>query len=392
MTHPAQPSSPQPAVLPPLAQRLGAGGRGVYSQLAGRAQSSGRPLIPLHVGDTYLPPAVDVRALPASEGLNRYTPVGGEPALVEALRGYLERRQGAPVSPQEVLITAGATGGLTALFAALLSPGDEALLLAPYWPLVAGGARLLGAVPVAVPVFGQGRTCAEALAALDAAWTPRARLLYFNSPNNPTGEVLSREWVEALVGWAARRGLWVVSDEVYDLFGFTAPHVYARPLDPARVISAFSMSKAFGMAGYRCGALQGPPEVLAEVERAATFTMYSAPTPSQRAARVALEGVGEEWAARARPLYAQVGAEAARRLGVGAPQGGTFLFLDVSRECPSAEALSALLERCADEGLLVAPGASFGPFPSHVRLCFTAAPPERVLEGVDVLARALGRA
>jgi N-succinyldiaminopimelate aminotransferase len=149
------------------------------------------------------------------------------------------------------------------------------------------------------------------------------------------------------------------------------------------------MSKAFGMAGYRCGALQGPPEVLAEVERAATFTMYSAPTPAQRAARVALEGVGEEWAARARPLYAQVGAEAARRLGVSEPQGGTFLFLDVSERCPTPAALSALLESCADEGLLVAPGSSFGPFPAHLRLCFTAAPPERVLEGVDLLARAL---
>lgn len=390
--HRPQPLAPAPLAPPPLARRLGAGARSVYSQLAGRAQASGRPLIPLHVGDTHLPPAVDVRALPASDDLNRYTAVGGEPALVEALRAYLARRQGAPVAADEALVTAGGTGGLTALFAALLAPGDEALLLAPYWPLVAGGARLLGATPVPVPVFGRGLSCEEALAALDAACTPRARLLYFNSPNNPTGEVLSREWVEALVGWAARRGLWVVSDEVYDLFSFEAPHVYARPLDPARVISAFSMSKAFGMAGYRCGALQGPPEVLAEVERAATFTMYSAPTPAQRAARLALEGAGEEWAARARALYAQVGAEAARRLGVGAPQGGTFLFVDAAREAPTPAALSALLESCADQGLLVAPGSSFGPYPSHVRLCFTAAPPERVLAGVDILARALGRA
>ncbi|MBM4291710.1 MAG: pyridoxal phosphate-dependent aminotransferase [Deltaproteobacteria bacterium] len=395
MDHAAPPRSPlrsPPLPPPPLARRLGAGGRGVYSQLAGRAQASGRPLLPLHVGDTHLPPAVDVRALPASDDLHRYTAVGGEPALVEALRAHLARRQGAPVGAEEVLVTAGATGGLTALFATLLAPGDEALLLAPYWPLVAGGARLLGATPVAVPVFGRGLSCAEALAALDAACTPRARLLYFNSPNNPTGEVLSREWMEALVGWAARRGLWVVSDEVYDLFSFSAPHVYARPLDPARVISAFSMSKAFGMAGYRCGALQGPPEVLAEVERAATFTLYSAPTPAQRAARLALEGEGERWAARARALYAQVGAEAARRLGAPPPQGGTFLFLDVSRERPDAEALSDLLGACADEGLLLAPGSSFGPYPTHVRLCFTAAPPERVLAGVDVLARALGRA
>ena len=124
----------------------------------------------------------------------------------------------------------------------------------------------------------------EALARLDQACTDHTKALYINTPNNPTGEVLNAEWVEALVEWARSRSLWVISDEVYDLFNYQGQHCYARPLDPERVISAFSMSKAFGMAGYRCGILQGPSEVLDATERALTHALYSAATPGQLAA------------------------------------------------------------------------------------------------------------
>jgi N-succinyldiaminopimelate aminotransferase len=346
-------------------------------------------LIPLHVGDTYLPPAVDVLSLEPEPTMHQYSVVGGEPALVEAACAHFSALQGTPVAREELLVTAGATGGLTALFAALLSPGDEALLLAPYWPLVAGGARLLGATPIAVPAFQESVSLDELIERLEEAYTPRAKLLYMNSPNNPTGEVLSRAWVEGLVAWAQRKGLWVVSDEVYDLFSFAKAHTYARALDPKRVIVASSMSKAFGMAGYRCGFLIGPPSVLAEVERAATYTMYSAPTPAQRAALAALTGPGRAWADSASKRYQEVGAEVARRLGVNAPEGGTFLFLNaahlIGEERLAQRGLSALLEACADRGLLLAPGGAFGPYPHHLRLCFTSAPPERVLEGVERL-------
>ena len=381
---------------PPLSPRLGKVGRSVYSQLLHRLASYEGEIYPLHVGDTYLDPAVSVEQAVAGHGMsiasNRYTPVRGAPEVIKTACQWLSDRQGILVSADEILITGGGTGALSALLAALLSPGDEVLLLAPYWPLMAGAARLHGARPIAVPFFQEDLTLDQALDRLEDHLSEHTRALYINTPNNPTGEVLSAEWVEGLVSWAASRKLWVISDEVYDLFCYQGDHCYARPLDPSRVISAYSMSKAFGMAGYRCGILQGPPEVLTAVERVLTHALYSAATPGQYAAQAALSQTGLQWAEAAAVRYEEVGKEAAMRLGVSPPSGSTFLFVDVSRavgeggryHSPSG-GVDRLLEACVDRGLLIAPGNAFGPYPHHIRLCFTSAPREVVLRGVDIL-------
>jgi aspartate/methionine/tyrosine aminotransferase len=381
---------------PPLSQRLGRVGKSVYSQLLHKLKGYEGELYPLHVGDTYLPPAVSIHQTEETAALHRYTPVRGLPALVERACDDLGRRQGMVIERDELLVTGGATGGLSALLAALLTPGDEVLLLAPYWPLMAGATRLMGGTPIAVPFFQRGLNLEDSLKALDAHYTSKAKVLYINTPNNPTGEVLERSWVEALITWAERRGLWVISDEVYDYYSYDRPHTYARPLAPDRVISAYSMSKAYGMAGYRCGLLNGPAEVLSSAERAATHTMYSAPTPAQWAGLHALGARGEAWASEASIKYREIGHAVARRLNVSPPQGSTFLFIDVTAETsdggPFAEGgVNALLEACVAKGLLVAPGNAFGPYPHHVRLCFTAAPPEVVLRGAGLLADLLGR-
>lgn len=386
--------TPQPP--PALSSRLGRVGRSVYSQLLDRLSSYKGEVYPFHVGDTYLPPAVPPGDPAISEEReitsHRYTPVSGAPAVLESARQWLSARQGVEVSSDEVLVVGGGTAGVSALVATLLSPGDELMILAPYWPLVAGATRMHGGKPVAVPFFQEELSLGAAIARLDEYVTPRARALYINTPNNPTGEVLSDEWLEAIIDWAARRGLWVISDEVYDLFNYQRPHRYARPLDPTRVISVFSMSKAFGMAGYRCGILQGPSEVMRAAERVLTHALYSAATPAQLAAREAMSERGLAWARAASIEYQRVGEEVARRLGVSAPQGSTFLFLDMSAvvgptgryACERGD-VSALLEACVERGLLLAPGSAFGPYPQHVRLCFTAAAPDVVYRGVDAL-------
>ena len=385
---------------PSLSPRLGRVGRSVFSELLHRLSQYQGEICPLHVGDTYLEPAValddPLLTNEKADYAHRYTPVRGIPTVVEAARSWLSKRQNIEVLPDEVIITGGGTAGLSALLAALLSPGDELLLLAPYWPLMAGAARLHGAHPVAVPMFQEGLTLNQALERLDQYHTDRSRVLYINTPNNPTGEVLDAEWVEAMVKWAERRGLWVISDEVYDLFNYQGDHCYARTLDPTRVISAFSMSKSFGMAGYRCGILQGPPEVLTATERVLTHALYSAATPGQLAARTALGPRGLEWAQQASRKYQEIGRKCAHRLGVQPPQGSTFLFVDVSeavgpkgRYHVEGGGVSRLLETCVDHGLLLAPGSAFGPYPEHVRLCFTAASPDVVLKGVDLLVKLL---
>jgi N-succinyldiaminopimelate aminotransferase len=217
--------------------------------------------------------------------------------------------------------------------------------------------------------------------------------LYLSTPNNPSGRLLPRAWVEALVEWAARHDLWLIADEVYDTLVYRGEHVRTLPLAPERTFLAQTFSKSFGMAGNRCGYVVGPRAVMAELRKVSTHTFYSTPTAAQLAALRALAGpahLGDRWAAAAREQYRETAQRAAARLGVPAPEGSTFLFLDVAAALDQ-RGLAGLLERCVERGLLVAPGPSFGPYPTHVRLCYTAVEPERALRGVEVLAGLLGR-
>ena len=207
--------------------------------------------------------------------------------------------------------------------------------------------------------------------------------------------MLSRVWIESIVGWAQAHDLWILSDEVYEPFVFEGEHTRALALAPERTFLAQTFSKCYGMAGNRCGYMVGPSPIMAELRKVATHTFYSTPTAAQLAAVRALAGPGDRWAEAACESYAATGRAAAARLGVPAPQGSTFLFFDVAESLKTRGRdggdLAPLLEACVDRGLLIAPGSSFGPFPTHVRLCYTAVEPQRALRGVAVLAEILGR-
>jgi aspartate/methionine/tyrosine aminotransferase len=121
-----------------------------------------------------------------------------------------------------------------------------------------------------------------------------------------------------------------------------------------------------------------------------THTVFSTPTASQIAAQRVLTGPGDAWVSAARGLYAEIGRWAADRLGVARPDGSTFLFLDLGEHL-DPRGLQGFLEDAADHGVLLAPGPSFGPYPRHARLCYTATSPEMTRRGVEALARLLGR-
>lgn len=363
----------------------------VYSSLAHRLERFQGENYPLHVGDTWMEPPVGCRMedlrVADHPGMHRYTSVHGLPALLDVIVERERAKSGLELERENVLIAAGATGGLGAVAGAILDPGDEVLILAPYWPLIEGIVRSFHGRPVAVPILGRAdspRTVEEAVAAVEAARTQRTVALYISSPNNPSGRVLPRSWIEAFVELARRRDLWLISDEVYEPFVYLGAHTPALPLAPERTFLAQTFSKAYGMAGNRCGYIVGPRAVMSELRKVSTHTFYSTPTAAQLAALEAVRGPGDEWAAAARRQYADTGRRAARRLGVEPPEGSTFLFFDVERHL-GARGLPGLLERAVDRGLLVAPGSSFGPYPTHLRLCYTAVEPERALRGVEVL-------
>lgn len=361
----------------------------VYSRHAKKLARYQGTTFPLHIGDTWMEPPVRAESL-QRPGIHRYTGVHGLPALLQALSERVTRDTGLDTPTEAIQITAGATGGLTAAVAAMIEPGDEVIILAPAWPLVGGAVRALGGRVVYVPFIGHVDSPESAIAAVEPHITDRTVAIYWNTPNNPSGRNLPIAWLTALAELARARDLWILADEVYAPYVFRGTHSWSRPLAPERTIAAYSFSKAYGMAGDRVGYLVGPPAFLEHVRKVCTHTFYSTPHAAQWAAVQALGPEGDAWVAHAHEQYRQLGDYAAERLGVEAPQGSTFLFLDVADSLDD-DGLDGLLERAVDRGLLVAPGPTFGPYPTHVRVCFTSAEPERVRAGVDVLAGLLGR-
>jgi len=365
-----------------------------FSLLGDRLAARQGPVYPLHIGDTWRAPALGLRAedqrLADLPGLHRYGPVEGIPELIDAVCERVGSRQGLAVRPEQVLISAGATGGLATVIGAIASPGDEVLILAPHWPLIAGIVRTFHAVPVQVPVLDLGLDEQSLAELLQERVTARTVALYLSTPNNPTGQVLPVAWVHALAELARRNDLWLLADEVYEDYVFEGEHAYARPLAPERTFSVHSCSKAYGVAGTRCGYVVGPAEAIGGARKVGTHTVYNAPTPAQYAAVRALRGEADAWVAESRRAYHELGQWTAARLGVAAPQGSTFVFVDVAHALDE-RGLDGLLLDCVDRGLLVAPGTAFGPYPHHVRVCFTSVEPELVRAGVAILAQRMGR-
>jgi N-succinyldiaminopimelate aminotransferase len=379
-----------PKLSPAVAAMPGA----VYSPLGDRIRERRGPVYALHVGDTWRDPfpggRMESLAQDAHAGLHRYTATRGIPPLVDAIVEKVRTRNRIACERDAVLVTGGATVGLSNAVGALVEPGDEVLILAPFWPLIRGIVQSHRATAVEVPFFDRIASIDAAVAALEAQRTERSVALYVSTPSNPTGRVLPGPWLEAIAEWARRHDLWLLADEVYEEITYGAEHVSLARAAPERTVSAFSFSKSFGMAGYRVGYLVGPPAVIAEAHKLHTHSTYSAPTPSQLAALAALRD-GDAWLAETRASYREAGADAARVLGLPEPEGSTFLFLDV-RERLDARGMDGFLEDVFEDGVVLSPGASSGrDYAGFARLCYTALPPDRVAEAVRLLARRLSR-
>ncbi|MGC6509433.1 MAG: pyridoxal phosphate-dependent aminotransferase [Myxococcota bacterium] len=353
---------------------------GVFSKFSGAISQLKPPIYPLHIGDTYLEPALGARMedirTESFVGVHRYTRSEGLPSLIKAIS--LQKS----VDSERVLITAGATGGLHVLAMTLLEPGDEVLILAPYWPLIAGIVRSVGAIPIEVPFFDRPGSVQDRLAPYVTAKTTA---LYINSPNNPTGFVLDHKQACELAQIALDVGIWIWSDEVYESLQFSGISLDLPSLAPDHTFSVFSFSKIYGMAGNRVGYIIGPSaELMVELSKAQKHTYYSVTTAAQYAALQVLD-CGQEWLANAKKAYGGIGTEVAHMLDLPSPKGGTFLFIDVSKYLDS-KGVDGFLEECISHGLLLAPGESFGvAYAQHIRLCFTSAPPNVVREGVQIL-------
>lgn len=367
----------------------------VFSRLAHKIAAIEGPVFPLHVGDTWLPPfdAGRMENLRHEDwpDIHRYSSPQGIAPLIDAVVEKVRAQNDLPAERTGVLVTAGTTGGLASAVGMLAAPGDEVLILAPHWPLIRGIVESSRATPVLVPFYDRVDTLESAVEAVRERITPRTVALYVSTPSNPTGVVLPPVWLQGLAELCRDQDLWLLSDEVYEHHAYRGVHASIGSFAPERTLSAFSFSKAYGMAGNRTGYLVGPPQAIAECRKISTHTFYSAPTSGQIAGLMALEG-GAEWLADSRRRYQDAGVRAAAILGEPAPAGSTFLFLDVADQLDE-RGVFGFLEDCLDDGLVLAPGPSFGRghYDTHVRLCYTSAPPDHVAEGCRRLAVRLGR-
>jgi N-succinyldiaminopimelate aminotransferase len=379
---------------PPLAPETRAMPGAIYSPFADRMSEHRGPIYPLHVGDTWRDPFVGARSEDIHSAdhprLHAYGNTRGLPELVERIREKLANRNDLAHTTEEILVTAGATGGLAALAGAALSPGDEILILAPFWPLIRGIAQSFRAMPVEVPFFDRVDSLDAAIRAVESRITSRSRVLYVSTPSNPTGRVIPGQWLEALAALARRHDLWVFSDEVYEDYVSRGEHVSVARFAPERTVSVYSFSKSYAMAGQRVGYLAGPERIVSEARKIGTHIYYHPSIVGQWTAIAASQG-GAEWLDSARSEYRTSGDRVAELLGLPAPEGGMFLFTHVGDRLDD-RGLQGLLEDCFEQGVLVAPGLSCGEaYADWIRLSFTAVPPDAVIEAARRLASVLGR-
>ncbi|MEY4844368.1 MAG: hypothetical protein RL312_649 [Pseudomonadota bacterium] len=355
-------------------------------------------VIPLWFGepDTVTPDFVREAAKAAlDDGKTFYAPNPGIPPLREAIAAYLARIN-RPVATSRVAVTASGVNALMLVAQALLSPGDRVVIPSPAWPNMDGIARVMGAEVADLPLRLMNGVWRADLDELLAAITPATRLLFLNSPGNPTGWTLTSAEQRAILDKCRQTGTWILSDDVYERLYFAgdaAPSFLEIADEQDRVVSVNSFSKSWAMTGWRLGWIVAPPALMDAIGKLNEFNMSSAPTFIQHAGVVALDK-GDAFIAetRARYLKARDIAHAALSSipGITAPRpdGAMYLFLKVEG-CTDSLALAKSLLHSARVG--IAPGAAFGAGgEGHLRLCF-AQSEARIREASTRLAEALSK-
>jgi aspartate/methionine/tyrosine aminotransferase len=343
-------------------------------------KAAGRPVIGFGAGEPDFPtPQAIVEAAVAAcadPANHRYTPAGGLPVLREAIAAKTLRDSGYEVSPGQVLVTNGGKQAVYEAFAAILDPGDELLLPAPYWTTYPEAARLAGGV--AVEVFaGLDQGYKVTVDQLEAARTPRTKAVLFCSPSNPTGAVYTPEEVRAIGHWALEHGVWVVTDEIYEHLVYDGVRAASMPVEVPELadtcIVLNGVAKTYAMTGWRVGWLIGPADVVKGAANLQSHLTSNVANVSQRAAVQALTGdlsavaqMREAFDRRRRTMVQML--DAIEGVTCPLPQGAFYAYPSVAgligkslrgKEITSSAVLAELI--LSEAEVAVVPGEAFGP-------------------------------
>ncbi len=374
------------------AKKLKAEGRSVVSFAAGEPDFP----TPAHIVEAAVAAARDPKN-------HRYTPAAGLPELREAIAAKTLRDSALQVDPSQVIVTNGGKQAVYQSFATLLDPGDEVLLPTPYWTTYPEAIKLAGGVPVEV-FAGADQDYLVTVEQLEAARTPRTKVLLWVSPSNPTGAVASPEQTKAIAEWAEANGLWVISDEIYQNLTYddvrAASIVEAVPALADRTILVNGVAKTYAMTGWRVGWMIGPADAIAAAGNLQSHLSSNVSNISQRAAIAALTGPQDAVATmreafdRRRRLI-QSGLDAIDGIVCPLPTGAFYVYPDVSgllgREwagstpTTSLQLADLILEKAE---VAAVPGEAFGPS-GYLRFSY-ALGDEDIAEGVSRLQKLFG--
>ena len=326
--------------------------------------------------DFDVPEAVKRTAIESiTDGRNRYTVTQGIPEFHESLKEHLRRTRN--LEPEGVLATSGVSGGLVLAFLTLVDEGDEVVITDPYFVMYKHLAHLAGGRVKFVDTYPDFRLREDDL---EAAITPRTKMLVLNSPSNPTGATYSRDEIEMAARVARRHDLLVLSDEIYDSFCYSGEYASMASVYPKTLLLG-GFSKSHAMTGWRLGYAAGPEEIIAEMTKLQQFSFVCAPSFAQYAGVTALacptDEVCEAYRAKRDLIYDGL----KENFEVEKPDGAFYIFPKV----PWGSDVE-FVEEAIKNNLLVIPGNVFSERCTHFRISYAAAK-DTLERGIDILNR-----
>ena len=308
-------------------------------------------------------------------GFNKYTPTQGIPDLREKIASHLKRKG---VHFEEVMVTAGVTGGLLLASLALIDPGDEVVIPDPYFVMYEYQVLLTGGIPVFVDTYPDFRLREEEII---KKISKKTKFIIINSPNNPTGTVYPKEDLMLVAKIARERDLLIFSDDIYNNFVFDGPACPCVGQLYEKTVTFGGFSKGWAMTGWRLGYVAGPREIIQQMITLQQYTFSSVNSFAQKAAVKALDFNVDDYIARYRKKRDLIYEGLKEKYCVQKPNGAFYIFLEV----PGGNG-EAFVERAIQQNLFIIPGSVFSKRNTHVRLSF-AASEEMLLRGIEVLNR-----
>ncbi len=366
-------------------------------------KAAGENVIGFGAGEPDFPtpaPIVEAAIEAAQDPKNhRYSPAGGLPELKQAIADKTMRDSGFECAPSQVLVTNGGKHAVYTAFAALYDPGDEVICPAPYWTTYPEAITLAGGVPVIVDTDAASGFQVT-IEQLDAAYTERTKVLLFVSPDNPSGAVCPPEMVRRIGEWALERGVWVITDEIYEHLTYGDHRFTSMPVEVPdlanQCLIVNGVAKTYAMTGWRVGWMIGPDDIVKASTNFQSHATSNVANVSQRAALAAVSGpldavveMRSAFARRAELIHSKL--NAIDGVTCLEPQGAFYAFPDMTGLLGrpiggvTASTTLELADLVLDQAKVAfVPGEAFGT-PGYGRFSFALGDAD-IAEGIDRLA------